>query len=202
MKKRGNEMNRKFISPATKIAGRSKGKSNLKKKLGQVWIETVIYTLIAFVMIGLVLAYAQPKIQEMQDHSILQQSIAMLKQIDSTIATMGTTGNQRVIELGIKAGELKLDGVDEKIIFQLDTKSQYSEPGKIIDDGEVKILTEKRSGYHTVTLTLSYGDNYNLQFEGRNEIKTIGKASTSYDLSISNDGQDPAGKIILNMTVQ
>jgi len=194
-------MNRRFISPATRIAGRGNDKSDSKKKSGQVWIETVIYTLIAFVMIGLVLSYAQPKIQQMQDQSILQQSTGMLKQIDSTIATMGTTGNQRVIEIGIKAGMLKLDCVDEKIIFQLDTKTQYSEPGKIINDGDVKILTEKRSGYNTVTLTVDYGDNYNLQFEGRNEIKTISKSSTAYRLSISNDGSDSTGKIILNMTI-
>jgi type II secretory pathway pseudopilin PulG len=197
-------MNWKFISPAIKITGKRKiirGKSNFKKKLGQVWIETVIYTLIAFVMIGLVLAYAQPKIQQMQDQSILQQSTSMLKQIDSMILGMGTTGNQRVIEIGIKAGMLKLDCAEEKIIFQLDTKNQYSEPGKVIDDGEVKILTEKRSGYNTVTLTLSYGENYNLQFGGKNDVKTLSKASTSYRLSISNDGPDSAGKIVLNMTV-
>jgi uncharacterized membrane-anchored protein YitT (DUF2179 family) len=61
----------------------------MKKRKGQVWIETVIYTLIAFVMIGLVLSYATPKIQELQDQAIIQQSIDMMKQIDSTISTMG-----------------------------------------------------------------------------------------------------------------
>lgn len=32
-----------------------------RNRSGQVWIETVIYTLIAFVMIGLVLSYARPE---------------------------------------------------------------------------------------------------------------------------------------------
>ena len=31
------------------------------KKEGQVWVETVVYTLIAFVLIGLVLSFAKPK---------------------------------------------------------------------------------------------------------------------------------------------
>ena len=44
-------------------------------KRGQVWVETVIYTLIALVMIGLVLSFVQPKIMELQDKATLQQSI-------------------------------------------------------------------------------------------------------------------------------
>ncbi len=34
-------------------------------KRAQIWIETMIYTLIAFIMLGLVLAYAKPKIEAM-----------------------------------------------------------------------------------------------------------------------------------------
>jgi hypothetical protein len=184
---------------------RGKHKLDSKRRFfsrtGQVWIETVIYTLIAFVMIGLVLSYAQPKIQQMQDQTILQQSTGMLKQIDSTIATMGTVGNQRVIEVGIKQGNLKLECAEDKIVFQMDSKSEYSEPGKVINDGDVRVFTEKKSGYNTVTLTIDYSENYNLKFEGRDELKTLSKSSTPYSLSISNDGQDSDGKIILNMTI-
>ena len=60
----------------------------MKRGKGQVWIETVIYTLIAFVMIGLVLSYARPKIQEIQDQALIKQSTDMLKQIDSTLLSM------------------------------------------------------------------------------------------------------------------
>jgi len=69
----------------------------MKQKRGQVWVETVIYTLIAFVMIGLVLAYAKPKIEELQDKALIEQSIEMMKDIDSTILRMGGAGNQRLI---------------------------------------------------------------------------------------------------------
>ena len=177
-------------------------KKNFLSKIGQVWIETVIYTLIAFVMIGLVLSYAQPKIQQLQDQTILQQSTGMLKQIDATIATMGTVGNQRVIEIGIKQGKLKIDGALDRIIFEMDSKSTYSEPGKTINDGDVQVYTEKKSSYNTVTLTLIYDETYNLMFEGRNELKTLSKSSTPYRISISNDGLDSDGKIILNVSIQ
>ncbi len=157
---------------------------------GQVWIETVIYTLIAFVMIGLVLSFAKPKIEELQDRTILQQSTEMMKEIDSIILTIGAAGNQRLLEIGIKKGNLKIDCQNDTIIFEMESMSVYSEPGEKIKDGNIIILTEKKSGYNLVTLTRNYGeDNYNLQFEGKEELKTISKASTSYKLSISNEGE-------------
>src|SRR4030042_4013421 len=101
-----------------------------RSRSGQVWIETVIYTLIAFVMIGLVLSFAKPKIEEMQDKAILQQSTDMMKQIDSTILTIGASGNQRVLEIGIKEGTLKIDCQNDKMIFEMESKSIYSEPDR------------------------------------------------------------------------
>lgn len=168
---------------------------------GQVWIETVIYTLIAFVMIGLVLSFAKPKIEELQDRAILQQSTDMMKEIDSTISTIGSAGNQRILEIGIKDGELKIDGVDNKIIFQMDSKDIYSEPGKIIKDGNVAVHTEKKTEYNIVTLTLDYSANYNIKFGGADEVKIISKATTPYKLYILNGGQDTNSKTILDISL-
>jgi type II secretory pathway pseudopilin PulG len=171
------------------------------KKEGQVWIETVIYTLIAFVMIGLVLSYARPKIEQLQDNAILQQSIDMMKQIDSTILDMGGAGNQRILEIGVKKGTLNLDCINNKMIFEMESKSLYSEPGKSINDGSVIIFTEKKTGYNLVTLTVDYSSNYDLKFEGNDILKSISKASTSYKLSILNEGQNLNGKTIINMSL-
>lgn len=172
-----------------------------KNKWGQVWIETVIYTLIAFVMIGLILSFARPKIEELQDRAILQQSTDMMKEIDSTISTIGSAGNQRILEIGIKEGELKIDGVDDELIFQMDSQDTYSEPGKIIKDGNVAVYTEKKTDYSTVTLTLDYSNNYNIKFGGVDEVKIVSKATTPYKLYILNGGQDVEGKTILNMSL-
>ena len=49
-----------------------------KRKKGQIWVETVIYTLIAFAMIGLALSFVKPKIDEIQDRGIIEQSITLL----------------------------------------------------------------------------------------------------------------------------
>ena len=52
-----------------------------KNKRGQIWVETMVYTLIAFALIGLVLAFVKPKIQETQDKAIIEQSVNILKDI-------------------------------------------------------------------------------------------------------------------------
>jgi type II secretory pathway pseudopilin PulG len=172
-----------------------------KKRRGQVWIETVIYTLIAFVLIGLILSYATPKIQEAQDQAIIQQSVDMMKTIDSTILTIGAAGSQRYLEPTIKKGDLKIDGENNKIIFEIESQSIYSEPGKNINDGSVVILTEEKSGYNLVTLTLDYQGVYNLQFGGADSPKKISKASTAYKLTILNKGVGTDGKIILDFSL-
>ena len=81
-------------------------------KNGQVWVETVIYTLIAFVLIGAVLAIAQPRIEEIQDKAFIEQSFGVMKDIDNIILSLaqGGVGNKRVVELGLKKGNLIIDG--------------------------------------------------------------------------------------------
>jgi len=160
------------------------------KKRGQIWVETVIYTLIAFVMIGLVLAYAKPKIEELQDKLIIEQSIALVKNIDSTILTMGGPGNQRILEIGIKKGTLTFNGEKDSLIFEMDSKYQYSEPKINISDGNLIILTEKKGENYKITLTRDFEKNYNITYNGKSESKSLGKSATTYKISISVSSPD------------
>jgi len=160
---------------------------NFKKK-GQVWIEAVTYTLIAFTMIGLVLAVAKPKIEEMQDKAIIEQSIEIIEGIDSVISNIGCSGNQRIIELGIKKGTFKIDGENDKIIFEIKGKHEYSEPEQNITRGNIIANTKKIGKEYLVTLTRDYSDRYNITYQGKDESKSITKASIPYKLSILNKG--------------
>ncbi len=159
-----------------------------KPKRAQVWVETVIYTLIAFVMIGLVLAFARPKIEELQDKVLIDQSITMIKAIESTILTIGVAGNQRIIELGIKKGELRIDGENDKIIFEVESRYTYSEPGIDINDGNLVIHTELKGNINIVTLTRDFSDDYNLKYNGNDELGVLTTSSVLYKLFITNDG--------------
>src|SRR4030042_3272487 len=96
-------------------------------KQAQIWIETVIYTLIAFVLIATVLAFVKPKIDEIQDNAIIEQSISMVNSIDSTIMEIiqGGSGNKRKVEVGIKKGELKIDGSGDSLVFEMESNFLY-----------------------------------------------------------------------------
>jgi len=171
-----------------------------KKRKGQIWIETVIYTLIAFTIIGLVLTFVKPAIEKIQDKAIIDQSNEMLDEINLLINEIRVPGNQRLIELGLKKGTLKIDGAGDKLIFELETLYEYSEPGTNVSKGDTIVFTENRGKFNMVTLTRNYGDKYDLRSDDQDLLKTITKSPNPYNLLISNKGE-LANKIIINLKV-
>ena len=158
-----------------------------KNHKGQVWVETVVYTLIAFVMIGLVLAYAKPKIEEIQDQMIIEQSLGVLGDINKVMLEIGCPGNTRTIPIVMKKGVLKIDGVNNMIIFELESRYTYSEPGEDVNLGNIKAHTEKKGKLNIVTLTSDYSDKYNITYRGADELKLISKSATSFNLFFSSE---------------
>lgn len=173
----------------------------LSGKRGQIWVETVIYTLIAFSVMGLVLAFVLPKIQETQDKGVIDQSISSLQTIDSTITTIGDPGNVRVLNLNIKQGDMTIDPMNDRIYFTLDSRYQYSEPGNVVSVGKVDADTEKKGDRYTVTLTLNYAGEYNVTYDSSQNIKDLSSSSIPYKVSISNDGKDSQGNTLVNIQV-
>ena len=174
---------------------------NNSNKKGQVWVETVTYTLIAFVMIGLVLSFAKPKIEEIQDKILTEQSIKMLKEIDSIISEVSEEGigNKRKLELGLKKGSLELIPSEDLIVFTMESKYIYSQPEEEYVEGILTILTEEKGSYNDLTIKVNYSSTYNLTFNLEEFSKTITKASTTYNLFISNEGGDPK---VINFEVE
>lgn len=160
-------------------------------KRSQVWIETVVYTLIAFVILGAVLSFAKPKIEQLQDKSIIEQSMGMLENIDGTIEEIKpVSGNKREIELGIKKGLLKIDAPNDRIIFEIESSYTYSEPGVEIQKGGIKILTEKMGKINKISASINYAGMYNLTFDGEDKLELLAKSSVPYKVFISNDGEE------------
>jgi len=173
----------------------------MKNRRGQIWVETIIYTLIAFALIGLVLAFVKPKIEEIQDKGIIEQSISVLEDIDLIIKTLGDPGNQRIINLGISKGIFSIDGENNKLFFEIESRYIYSEPGRNITIGNIIVLTEKKGKINDVTLTRNYEGEYDITYQNMNELKEIGKTSTSYTLLIANKGENALNKTIINIEV-
>ena len=174
----------------------------MKNKKAQVWVETVIYTLIAFVLIGAVLAYVRPKIEEFQDKAIIDQTMSALEDINTIILSVvqGGAGNKRIVEMGIKKGMLKIDATQEKIIFELEGRYAYSEPGTDISVGSLIVRTEKSGNLNLVTITADYSSKYNLTYQNQSELKLLNPAATPYKIAISNNGKQD-GKTKINIEV-
>lgn len=160
------------------------------EKRAQIWIEAMSYLLISLIIIGAILAFIKPKIQEMQDKSILENSIKMMEEIDSTISSIAeeVPGNKRKISLELKKGNLKIDGINNKILFEINSKYEYSEPGKDYKLGDLIIKTVKKGKMNDINITLDYQGIYNITYDDQDKLKEITPSSTPYNLFISNEG--------------
>jgi hypothetical protein len=169
---------------------------------GQIWVETAIYTLIAFALIGAVLAFAKPKIEEIRDRTVIEQSIEMLKIIDNRISYIGIPGNQRLVILNIKEGTLIIDGINDSLFFEIESRHQYSEENLEIANENLRIMTLKESGINKVRITSNYSSRFNITFEDEDKVKTITKSSTPYDLIIYKGELQEDGRHIINFIIK
>lgn len=168
------------------------------KKHGQIWVETVIYTLIGLTIIGLVLATALPKINEKKNEIIIEQSIVALGIINDKIyEVLRAPGNRRVVDLEINNGALIIDIDKNTIMWVIDSSFQYSELDTSISLGNINVTT-KRGNPWKVELKLGYKMDirYNGDVSG---IKRLDVAPTPYKLVIENAGID-AGNIVIEIS--
>lgn len=170
-------------------------------KKGQVWVETVIYTLVAFSLIALVLGSARPRIQESQDKIVLEQTIDAMREIDSVVNEIkSVSGNKRVIEMGIKKGLLRIDAVQDKLVFEFEGGYTYSEPGSQIQEGNLIITSDEVGKISFVNITREY-PSFNLTYQDSETSKILSEATNPYKITISNEGKDSQDKTIINFEV-
>lgn len=173
-------------------------------KRAQVWVETVIYTLIAFALIGIALALIKPQIESIQERAILDQTIILLNGIDSQIfdIVQKGEGNKRKLDITISRGNLIIDGENNRLLFELEeSKKAYSEVGKNITSGEIKINTQEINDLYTVTLILDYSNKYNITIEGKEETKIVTPSPTQYQFFIDNQGKNSGTLTKINFEV-
>ncbi len=174
-----------------------------RRKKGQIWVETVIYTLIGLALIGIVLAIVTPKINTSRDKIIVEQSIASLSALDDKIKEVVDNGQgnvRKIPELTLKKGELTFDGETNTITLVLkDISRPYSEPGIAIEVGSVFVLSEVKNGKTIVYLTLNYTNILNLTVSKADVIKKYDPASVPYSFIISNEGGGAGVQFVVNI---
>lgn len=159
-------------------------------KRGQVWIETVVYTLIGLSLIGLVLGFVTPKIMEYRDRAVIEQTISSLNLVDSKVnEVLRAPGNTRIVDLQLKRGAIYVDSDKNKIYFEIeDSRVLYSQLGEETNIGRIKVLTVENKNKNDVKLTVDYGSS--VDFEGTG-VKKISASATPYKISISHQGFTP-----------
>lgn len=158
-------------------------------KRGQVWIETVTYTLVAFVLIGLVLSFAQPKIESLQDQAVIDQSFTILKQIDLKINEVDDfgVGNKRKLLIEIRKGAIDINATNDSITFGINGKFMYSQPGQPYSENGFDILTTEFGRDFFVSIGKTY-ENINITYNGEEVSKTLPRSASAYTLFITNNG--------------
>lgn len=157
-------------------------------KRGQVWIETVIYTLIGLALIGLALSFIMPKINETKDKSIVEQTIYSLNQIDEKISNVldKGAGNVRNIEVTIKKGVMTIEPAENRIYFLINgLEKPYTEPGIQVSIGRIEVLSEESQEGYQSTLTIDYSG---VDLVG--EKIEMNEGEVPYRISVSNLGGD------------
>ena len=157
---------------------------------GQVWVETVIYTLIGIALIGLVLAILTPKIKEFRDRSVIEQTIESLNVFDSKVVeVLDAPANKRKVTLGLDRGIIFIDTLNDSILYVLDESNvRYSEPVVSLDIGRLNVSTTALTESYKITLSLHYP--YNITFNGEDSIepKQFTPVSVPYEFFIENRG--------------
>ena len=166
---------------------------------GQVWVETVIYTLIGLAIIGLVLAVAKPKIDEKKDEASIKQAIESLGVINSEIYNVvnAGTGNRRTVDLKIGKGKLIIDMGGDVISWILDSSYEYSEEGVPIPIGRMNVTTSVGNPWE-VRLDIGYGVNVTFD-NGDVGTRELDAAAVEYKLIIENEGRDSSGNIVVDL---
>jgi hypothetical protein len=166
----------------------------------QIWIETVIYTLIGLTIIASMMYVILPKINQMNDKAIISQSVDSLNSIDTEIQNLLVSpANKREIFLNVKKGEYTINSEKDKLFFVLKgTELLYSEVDEEIIDGEIIKTTRSRGEKYDVYLYLNYS-YLNITFENKEINKTLTSASTAYRLLFENLGADSNNRINVNV---
>ena len=163
----------------------------MRGKNAQVWIETVIYTLIGLSIIGIVMGIVKPSIDEKRDSLSIKQGVDILNSIDGTVNEIKyTSGNSRELKVRIGRGKLFIEGLNDIVEIVMDSTSyKYSEPNAVINaGGNVKAITLATGKKFQVTLYLDYQNKLNITYKGKDAMGTLQATPSDYNLLVLNRG--------------
>jgi type II secretory pathway pseudopilin PulG len=167
-----------------------------RNQRGQVWVETVVYTLIGLAIIGILIATTAPQIEKMKDNAFVEQSMESLGKMSEKIyEVQGGAGNQRSFTVSIGKGKLVIDAENDIIYWDIDASFQYSESGVSTPSGILNVTT---LGDDPWVVRLEMDFPMDITYNGEDEQKEFGESPTPYKFTIKNEGVTD-GKIVVNI---
>ncbi|MDP2925748.1 MAG: hypothetical protein Q8N99_05240 [Nanoarchaeota archaeon] len=175
----------------------------LTLRKSQIWVETVVYTLIGLTIIAILLSASMPQIDKWKDRSIISQTIESLNILNSKILeTEDSPGNIRIANLRIAKGTLEINSSNDLIIYRLDnSRYEMTQTGQTIKEGDILLKTEKYGSRYKLFLILNYSKNVNITYKNSENIKILQAGTTPYKIIIENKGDSPLDKINLNFDI-
>ena len=164
----------------------------MKRKLAQIWMETLLYTVVGLAIIGAVLSFAIPKLEQNKERAIISEQISTLKILDALVLDLANApaGNTRIYSVSIDRGVLTIDGVKNAIYFSIpEIGVKYSEESVVVRDGRVSVLTSSAGKKkYTIDLSTSYDiSGINLTVDGHDNTMELTPAPTPYTLQIAKE---------------
>ncbi|MBS3100469.1 hypothetical protein J4463_04650 [Candidatus Pacearchaeota archaeon] len=177
-----------------------------ENKKAQIWVETVIYTLIAISLIAIVLSFAYPAINKQKDRAVVLSTIDAMTELDNNIREIYRfgPGNKRQTLILINNGALTINPSSDSIVFELEESAfEYSEAGRIINVSGTNIaaLTEKKGDKFKITLSLNY-NNLDIKYNSEQDLRAFTKSQNPYNIMAENKGRGasiPDSKIVIDL---
>ena len=172
----------------------------VRRKKGQVWVETVIYTLIGLTVIGILLAVATPKINEMKDRLRINEAIDSMNKINDEIISLAkVTQNTRKVEIKISKGNLIFDDPNDKMKWDLESSYKFSELGEVVSFGNnLDVLTNESGSDYLVSLEIGY-PNYDFNVADSSQILELQSSPNLHQVLFTNEGIGDSGKTKINI---
>lgn len=167
-------------------------------KKGQIWVETVVYTLIILVIIGILLSILQPVINKKKDQMLLQQSLRMMNEINNAVedARYYGGGNSIPVDIELKKGQLKVIPLKDEISFTVRSEYVYSEINKTISKGKINITTLQKLNEYEISFVTSFAGKINVTYNGKEDEKVINPAPSPFKMYITNLGRNTSTELV------
>src|SRR3989344_5559214 len=184
-----------------------KTKQLLFARNGQVWMETLLYTVVTLAILGTVLSFALPRLHMGQERARIAEQLTTLRALDNLISDLNTQppGSSRSIAISVKQGTLSFDAGADSISWTMpNLKLEYSEQGVEVRDGHIAVLTTKEGVTHTVKLTVNYAAlGINATLDGKETYGELSSAPTPYRLSFTTlQDVTSQGKVVRKISIQ